>query len=113
MPREADTLIFVGIKNAVVALDDRTGEAAWKADLKTSDFVTVIWDGESVIAANAGEVWKLDPRTGAIVWHNELKGIGRGLVSLASSRERGPANNSPNAVSTKRRRDAAAAAAAG
>jgi outer membrane protein assembly factor BamB len=111
MPRDPQMLIFVGVKHAVVALDDRTGAEVWRTDLRSGDYVTVLWDGDALIAANAGEVWRLDPRHGAVIWHNELKGLGRGLVSLASSR-RPESTADADVASQKRRRDEQAAAAA-
>lgn len=90
MPRDPRTIIYVGIKHFVVALDARTGAEVWRTKLKGSDFVTVLWDGETLVAANSGEVWGIDEKSGAVMWHNELKGLGRGLVSLVSSRTPGP-----------------------
>ena len=86
MPRKPESLIFVGIRNTVLALDPRTGEAVWTMALRSSEFTSVMWDGEALVATSAGEVYRLDPATGEVVWHNTLKGLGRGLVSLASSR---------------------------
>ena len=111
MPRDPQILIFVGIKNSVVALDDRGGAEVWRAQLRSSDHVTVLWDGEALLAANGGEVWRLDPGSGQVVWHNELKGMGRGLVSLASGR-RATTTAETDLALQKRRRDAQAAAAA-
>lgn len=85
MPRDLRTLIFVGIKNCVVAVDARTGDEMWRAKLKGS-FVTVLWDGEFLVAATSGEVFGLDWRDGTITWNNRMKGLGLGFVSLASSR---------------------------
>jgi outer membrane protein assembly factor BamB len=87
MPRDLRTLIFVGIKNSVVALDARTGDEVWRAKLRgMSDFVTVHWDGEFLVAATFGELFGLDARDGSITWHNKMQGLGLGIVSLASSR---------------------------
>ena len=87
MPRDLRTLIFVGIKNAVVAVDARTGDEVWRAKLTgMASFVTVLWDGEFLVAAADGEVFGLDWRDGTITWHNKMKGLGLGFVSLASSR---------------------------
>jgi outer membrane protein assembly factor BamB len=87
MPRDPRTLIFVGIKNSVVGVDARTGDEVWRAKLRgMTDFVTVHWDGEFLVAATHGEVFGLDPRDGTITWHNKMKGLGLGFVSLASSR---------------------------
>jgi outer membrane protein assembly factor BamB len=111
MPRDPQIFVYVGIKNSVVALDDRTGAELWRTQLRGSDFVTVLWDGESLFAANSGEVWRLEPLSGSVMWHNQLKGLGRGVVSLASSRR--PASASSGAIDSavaKRRLDEQAAA---
>lgn len=113
MPRDLEIYLYVGIKNSVVALDDRTGAEMWRAQLRGSDFVTVLWDGEALTAANSGEVWRLEPRTGAIIWHNQLKGLGRGVVSLASSRLASSASYLDSAAAKKRRDQQAAMAATG
>ena len=112
MPHDPQTLIFVGIRHSVVALDDRTGTEVWRTYLRSEDYVTVLWDGEALIAGNSGEVWRLDPREGQVMWRSELKGLGRGLVSIASAR-RPSASADSDLAAEKRRRDAAAAAAAG
>ena len=110
MPRDLPTLIYVGIKSWVVALDLRTGEEVWRTKLKGSDFVTVLWDGEALVAANAGEVFALDPRSGTVLWNNKLKGMGMGLVSLASSRvPNEPGAIVPGAATARRHAQAAAA----
>jgi outer membrane protein assembly factor BamB len=110
MPRDPQTLVFVGIKSSVVALDDRTGTEVWRAKLSGSDYVTVMWDGESLIAANNGEVFRLDPASGATLWRNEMKGFRRGLVTLASSRY--PTRGGDAARANKQREADAAAEAA-
>jgi outer membrane protein assembly factor BamB len=109
MPRDPQVLLYLGIKNSVVALNDKTGEEVWRVKLRGSDYVTVMWDGEALVAANSGEVWRLDPASGTVIWHNELKGMGRGLVSIASARR--PTTESDNdSAAAKRRRDQQAAA---
>jgi outer membrane protein assembly factor BamB len=112
MPRNPRATLFVGIKKSVVAIDEKTGAQMWRADLRGSDFVTILWDGEALFAANSGETWRLDPTTGAVLWHNELKGLGRGVVSLASTRRASDPADVTVAVA-KRRQDAQTAAAAG
>ena len=111
MPQPRRSLLFVGIKSTVVALDAASGSQVWLAELRTSDFVNVLWDGGALYAANSGEVWRLDPASGAEIWHNKLSGLGRGLVSLASTESSNGAGGI-EAVAEKRRRDAASAAAA-
>jgi len=78
-------VIFIGIKGTVVALDRLTGEAVWVTGLKGSDFVNLVIDGDHLYATNKGEVFCLDPATGGIRWHNPLKGMKRGLVTIATS----------------------------
>jgi outer membrane protein assembly factor BamB len=111
MPRDPQVLLYIGIKNSVVALNDKTGEEVWRAKLRGSDYVTVMWDGEALVAANSGEVWRLDPVSGAVIWHNELKGLGRGMVSIASGR-RAMTESDNEAAAAKRRRDQQIAASA-
>jgi outer membrane protein assembly factor BamB len=111
MPRDPIFFTYVGIKNSVVALDDRTGTEVWRTQLRGSDFVSVLWDGEALIVANSGEVWRLDPQSGAVIWHNGLKGFGRGVVSLASNR-RATSTSDIDTMAAKRRRDQASSAAA-
>ena len=111
MPRDPIFFTYVGIKNSVVALDDRTGVEVWRTHLRGSDFVTVLWDGEALIVANSGEVWRLDPQSGAVIWHNGLKGFGRGVVSLASNR-RATSSSDVDAMAAKRRRDQQSSTAA-
>jgi outer membrane protein assembly factor BamB len=113
MPRDLPSFIYVGIKNCVVALDAATGAELWRSKLKGQDFVTVLFDGQSLVAANAGEVFALDPRNGAVLWHNNMKGLGLGLVSLASSRVATAAGGTPTDVAAHHQRAQAAAAAGG
>ena len=44
-----------------------------------------------LFAASGGEVSCLDARTGDVVWHNPLKGFGRGLACFAHDDEIGAA----------------------
>jgi len=45
MPRDPRILVFVGIKNAVVALDEKTGYEIWRTEVRAAGFVYVVWDG--------------------------------------------------------------------
>jgi PQQ-like domain len=77
-------LVFVGIKGRVVALNRDSGSEVWRTQVGT-DYVSVMWDGNALFAVTSGEIWRLDPGSGNQIWHNPLKGLGRGLVSLAST----------------------------
>jgi len=113
MPRDPRVLVFVGIKNAVVALDEKTGYEVWRTPVRSAGFVYVAWDGASLYAASGGEVWRLNPETGDFIWHNELKGLGRGLLSIATTRAPNPQSNVQLvAVAAHQAAEAAAAASA-
>ena len=86
MPKPPRHLLFVGIKNSVVALDAKDGTAVWITEIGGHSLVSVLWDGVELFASSKGEVSKLDPRSGAVLWHNKLKGLGIGHVIMASSR---------------------------
>ena len=113
MPREQRSLLYVGIKGCVVALDRSSGDEIWRAELRTAEFVSVLWDGTGLFAANSGEVWRLNPANGETMWHNEMKRLGRGLVALASSVSVSGGNDTDTAEEKRRRDEANAAAAAG
>jgi outer membrane protein assembly factor BamB len=81
----SSSLIYLGIKGTVVALDRRTGAELWRTPLKGSQFVNVVLDGDSVIATARGEIFCLDAMTGRIRWNNPLTGMGWGLVTLAGT----------------------------
>ena len=112
MPRDAQELLFVGIKNLVVALRPVDGAEVWRTKLKGGDFVTVLWDGENLFAANNGEVFRLDPVSGTIIWANPLKGLRQGVVSLATRRAQTTSNTPYETIAAQKRREAAAAAGA-
>jgi outer membrane protein assembly factor BamB len=112
MPRDPRVLLFVGIKNAVVALDEKTGDEVWRTEVRPAGLVYVVWDGTSLYAASGGEVWRVNPESGAFIWHNELKGLGRGLMSLVSSRAPGQQSNLQAIAAIQAAQRAAAASAA-
>lgn len=112
MPREPQQLLFVGIKDVVIALNPIDGREVWRAKLKRGDFVTVLWDGENLFAANNGEVFRLDPASGAIIWTHPMKGLRTGVVSLASLRAEKQSHSPYETIAAQKRREAAAAAGA-
>jgi outer membrane protein assembly factor BamB len=79
------SLIFIGIAGTVVALDRSTGHEVWRSDLKGSDFTNVVLQDGNLYATTKGELFCLDPASGSIRWQNPLKGLGRGLVTIATA----------------------------
>jgi outer membrane protein assembly factor BamB len=99
-------LIYLGIKGSVIALDAATGQQAWVQKLKGSDFVNVGLVGDVVLATTHGEIFGIDAQSGAIRWHDPLKGYGWGLVTMAGADLDA---NPLVALAEKRRRDEQAA----
>jgi outer membrane protein assembly factor BamB len=77
-------MIFIGIKGTVVALDRSTGTEVWRSELG-GEFVNVVLQDGVLYATTKGEIFCLDPTTGNVRWQNALKGLGRGLITIASS----------------------------
>ena len=77
------SLMYIGMKGTVLAIDRRTGAEQWRTHLKGSDFVNVVVGVEEVFATARGELFCLDPATGRIRWHNPLTGMGWGLITIA------------------------------
>ena len=98
--------IFIGIAGYAIALDRQTGSEVWRTELK-GDFVNVALQDGDLYATAKGELYCLDPSTGAIRWQNQLKGLGRGLVTIASS-----GGQQTVVMREKQQRDEAAAASA-
>src|SRR5437764_5275860 len=98
--------IYIGLNGTVLALDRESGETIWRADLKGSDFVNVVLQDGDLFAASRGELYRLNPATGDILWRNKLPGLGLGIVTVAGGAQ------TPAAADKKRRDQAAAGAAA-
>ena len=78
-------VIFIGIAGKVVALDRSAGKELWRSDLKDSDFTNVVLQDGDLYATTKGEFFCLDPANGEIRWQNRLKGLGTGLISIATA----------------------------
>jgi outer membrane protein assembly factor BamB len=83
--------VYVGIKTSVLALDRKTGEIAWSVKLpvkyggsSVSGLANVWCDNDALFASCAGEIFCLEPKSGTIVWHNLLRKMGTGFVSIAT-----------------------------
>lgn len=112
MRRKERDLLFVGIHNSVVALDTKDGTAVWRAKLGGMSFVNVYWDGVELFASTKGEAFRLDPGNGDVIWHNKLKGLGTGLVTLTTNRAPSAVTGQHAAAQVAREQATAAAAAA-
>ena len=88
----ASDLVFLGIRGSVVALDKKSGARVWETKLKGGSFVTLLADGNRILAGAQGEIFCLDAATGKTLWHDGLRGYGLGLMSIATQ------NGNSNAV---------------
>ncbi len=81
-----DRLIFVGLNGRVSALDRDTGEIAWETREKLAGDVSLLLDGDRLIAAVNGYLYCFGAGDGRVLWHNPLKGYGCGVAALTSVR---------------------------
>jgi outer membrane protein assembly factor BamB len=75
----------IGWGDGTEQLDRATGEEVWRTELKGSDFVNVVQNEADLFATAKGELFCLDAAPGKVRWRNQLKGMGRGLISIAAS----------------------------
>jgi outer membrane protein assembly factor BamB len=86
---DTSELIFIGLKNHVVALSKREGREIWKVKLgggfisSGDQFVTILIDDDRVYAHTRGKLFCLDALNGNQLWVNELPGLGFDLATLA------------------------------
>jgi outer membrane protein assembly factor BamB len=100
-------LLYIGIKNSVVALDKQTGRIVWSTKLRSgSSLVTVVHEDAAVFATASGEAWCLNAASGKILWHQKLAGFGSSWTTIAG------AGSSSNTSATAAAVQASAAAAA-
>ncbi len=81
-----DQLIFVGLNGYAVALHRDTGEIVWSNNAMKSGYVTLLLDGDRLIASTNGYIYCLDPLTGESLWNNPLTGYGTHPTALVSVR---------------------------
>ncbi len=112
--RKIADLVYVGFNRRVIALDRYSGEIAWDWRApKGSGFVSLLLDGDRLIAAVSGYIYCLDPLFGQVVWENPLKGLGLGVTSLASASGSSVGGAAAAVLAQQRAAAAAGASAAG
>ncbi len=104
-------MVYVGFNGKTAALNRRTGEIIWQWSApKGSGYVSLLLDGDSLLAAVNGYTYCLDPRTGQQLWFNPMKGFGYGVTSIATAA--GHTTHAQLAESEAEQQRAAAASAA-
>jgi outer membrane protein assembly factor BamB len=81
-----EQLIFVGFNGYAVALDRDTGEIVWSNNNMHRGYVSLLLDGDRLIASTNGYMYCLDPYTGRTLWHNPMTGYGYGPAAIVSVR---------------------------
>lgn len=77
--------LVIGIGSHVVAIERDTGAELWRTRLRHANIVTVHVAGPRVFAGASGELYCLDVASGALLWHNKLRGLGVGLVTFGAN----------------------------
>jgi outer membrane protein assembly factor BamB len=80
-----EQLIFVGLNGYALALHRQSGEIVWSNSSMKSGYVTLLLDGDRLIASTNGYIYCLDPLTGDVLWNNPLKGYGMGAPTALVS----------------------------
>jgi len=85
-----EDLLFVGVKERVLALKRGTGEIVWATELNRTAlvgnvFVNLFVDRSDVFAHTSGTLFCLDAQSGRVKWENPLKGCGYDIATLATS----------------------------
>lgn len=86
MPKD---FLVIGIGNHILAIDKSTGEEIWRTQLGQAAplQISLHIEDEKVFAGYFGRLYCLETRTGKILWKNNLRGLGNGLVAIKSVRE--------------------------
>ena len=84
--RAVGDFIFVGFNSRIAAIDRYTGDIVWEwKSPKGSGFVSLLLDGDRLVASVNGYMYCLDPVYGQQVWSNNMKGFGTGTTCLVSA----------------------------
>ncbi len=109
--------IIAYIGGHVHAINPLNGQTIWSTKLPKaykSSIGTVIIDGDIVLAGVGGYLHALDKQDGRLIWTNEFKGMGLGMVGVATplSSQNGTAQAAQQQANAQAAATAANAAAA-
>ena len=68
-------------------IDRETGRTMWETHLAGGQFVNLQVNDGGLFASTRGELWCLDPDSGAVRWRNGLPGMGWGIVTIAGDND--------------------------
>jgi len=107
--------IVLFLNGNVVRIDPLTGQVVWATKQPKGihgRFATILIDGDVVLVGTNGHLFALDVEDGRILWLNELKGMGFGLVSVATGNGQGSNQSAMQGAASAAATAAAAAAIA-
>ncbi|MBM3988173.1 MAG: hypothetical protein FJ294_09485 [Planctomycetes bacterium] len=107
---DAQELVFVGLHGHATALLKSTGERRWTTSLPGTGYgiFTLLHEDGALFAASGGRLFALEPKSGVILWSNELAGPGNGdacLATVCASANAGPDPIPQHAATRRRSRD--------
>jgi outer membrane protein assembly factor BamB len=81
-----DDLLIIGFNSRIVALRKQNGQMVWSwKSPKGSGYVAILFEANRLWVSVDGYTYGLDALTGAELWRNELRGMGTGVVCLATT----------------------------
>ncbi len=82
-------MIYIGTNGYVACVDSQDGHEVWRTRLASGLFdaasrgtVTVMECRDILLAGCNGHLFGLDKKSGQIMWHNSLEGMGNYQISL-------------------------------
>lgn len=85
-----DDDLFVAVGNCVLRVRKSDGSEIWRTKLQgrfSSSLVTISVEPNGLYASAKGELFRLNPDTGDIIWKNALPKLGSGPVLIAPAGE--------------------------
>lgn len=82
-----ETHVFIGVRSGVVCIDADTGVTVWRRDLGAGfgeGFVSLALDPKRVFAHTRGRLHCLNRSDGAVLWTNDLPGMGYGTAFVCT-----------------------------
>ncbi len=85
---ETPTLIYVGAKRNITALDAASGEVVWELKLPGAfgTYLTLMVEDGVLYAARQGVMYAINALSGEPLWQSEIKGAKNTPMMIATSR---------------------------
>ena len=71
----------------MVAIDKSSGQEVWREHLCGSGTTSVCLEDDSLFASTRGRLYRLDAKTGSILWVNNLRGLGYGVCVIGTQNQ--------------------------